>query len=146
MRLPSLPSCLKLCTQFLSWLKLALRVRARVVRVRNTMKKVTSSEYNQSEAASCSTDRSDRFSTVTMPEILRDDTAHRRLLETGSELMLQQHLAYNGYLTTSEQTKWKNIITNALADKSFNDASIYLLDKLRELIRAKLIQLLLDNP
>ena len=110
------------------------------------MKKVTSSGYNQSEAASSSTDRSDRFSNVTMPEILRDDTAHRRLLETGSELMLQQHLAYNGYLTTSEQTKWNNIITIALADKSFNDTSKYLLHKLREFLRAKLIQFLWDNP
>ena len=66
------------------------------------MKKVTSLGNSRPEAASSSTERSDRFSTVTMPEILRDDTAHGRLLETGSELMLQQHLARKGYLTVSE--------------------------------------------
>ena len=109
------------------------------------MKKVTSSGHNQSDAACSSTDRPDRFANVTMPEILRDDPAHRQLLETGSELMLQQHLAYNGYLTASEQTRWKNTITNALADKSVNDASNYLLDKLREPLRSKMIKYLWEN-
>ena len=56
------------------------------------MKKVTALGCSRSEAASSSTDRSDRFNTVTMSEILQDDTTHRRLLEIGLELMLQQHL------------------------------------------------------
>ena len=80
-----------------------------------------------------------------MPEILQGDTAHRRLLEVGSELMLQQHLDYNGYLTTSEQTKWKNIITNALSGKPFNDTSKYLIDKLREPRKTELLRFISSN-
>ena len=110
------------------------------------MKKVSSSGHKQSEAAPSSTDRPDRSSAVSMLEILRDDSAHRQMLEAGSELMLQQHLAYNGYLTTSEQTRWKNTITNSLADKSYNDVSRYLLDKLREPLRSKMIKHIWDNP
>ena len=97
------------------------------------------------EAASSSSDQPRGFHNDVTEEILHDDTAHRRLLEVGLELMLQQHLDYNGYLTTSEQTKWKNIITNALSEKSFNDTSKYLTDKLREPHKTKLLKFLYSN-
>ena len=61
-----------------------------------------------------------------------DAQAQQQLLEMGSHLMLQQHLAYNGYLLPHEQERWKAVIKRALADKSYNDASRYLLDKLHE--------------
>ena len=59
------------------------------------------------EAASSSSDRHCRVNNEVIADILHDDNAQRRLLEVGSELMLRQHLDYNGYLTTGEQTKWK---------------------------------------
>ena len=116
------------------------------------MKKVTSSGNvrtcdmsTDKEAASSSADRPCRPNTDVVAEILQDDTAQRRLLEAGSELMLQQHLDYNGCLTISEQSKWKHIITNALSEKSFNDMSKYLLDKLREPYRTKLLKFVYSN-
>ena len=123
-----------------------------IVRTRSAMKKVTSIRNNRTEtasssteAASSSTERPGKFNNVIMPEILQDDTAHRRLLEVGSELMLQQHLDYNGYLTTSEQTKRKNIISNAPSGKSFNDTSKYLIDKLREPRKTELLRFISSN-
>ena len=47
------------------------------------------------EAASSSTDRPCRSQNHVVADMLQDDTAQRRLLETGSELMLQQRLDYN---------------------------------------------------
>ena len=100
---------------------------------------------NNTEAASSSSDRTCRVNNEVIADILQDDKAQRRLLEVGSELMLRQHLDYNGYLTTSEQTKWKSTIVNALSEKSFNDTSKYLIDKLREPYKTRLLKFIYSN-
>ena len=100
---------------------------------------------SSTEAASSSSDRPDKCNNGVIAEILHNDTAHRRLLEVGSELLLQQHLDYSGYITTSEQTKGKNIVTNALSEKSFNDTSKYLIDKLREPRKTELLKFISSN-
>ena len=97
------------------------------------------------EAASSSTDTPCRSRSHVVADMLQDDTTQRRLLEAGSELMLQQHLDYNGCLTMSEQCRWKQTVTNALSEKSFNDTSKYLLDKLREPYRTKLLSSIYSN-
>ena len=144
------PSC-RLCPLAFFCLPLA-DSKVQIVAVRTAMKKVTSPGVDRTgemstntEAASSSSDQPCRVNNGVLAEILQDDTAQRRLLEAGSELMLQRHLDYNGYLTTSEQTKWKNIITNALSEKSFNDTSKYLIDKLREPYKTKLLKFLYSN-
>ena len=116
------------------------------------MKKVVSSGIDplcdlsdDREASSSSTDPPHRTNTNTVAELLQDDTAHRRLLEAGSELMLQQHLDYNGCLTVNEQIKWKRIVINALSDKTFNDTSKFLIEKLREPYKTKLLKILYSN-
>ena len=70
------------------------------------------------EAASSSTDTPCRSHNQVLADMLQDDTTQRRLLEAGSELMLQQHLDYNGCLTMREQCRWKQTVTNALSEKS----------------------------
>ena len=97
------------------------------------------------EAASSSTDRPCTPQNHVVATMLQDDTAQRRLLETGSELMLQRHLDYNGCLTFGEQCGWKRTVINALSEKSFNDTSKYLLDKLREPYRTNLLSFIYSN-
>ena len=60
-----------------------------------------------------------------------EDYILRRMLDQGAELMLKQHIHRCGYLTPSEQLRWKQPILAALCQKSFNDISNYFLEKLR---------------
>ena len=103
-----LPVSSRLCSLTFTCLPLA-GSKVQIVTVRTAMKKVISPGVDRTgemstntEAASSSSDQPCRFNNGVIAEILQDDTAQRRLLEVGSELMLQQYLDYNGYLTTSE--------------------------------------------